>query len=53
MHEVFSPKGETKKCIQNFGQKTLKEETSWEAWGRWEYNTEIDLKKIMMWSGSE
>jgi hypothetical protein len=34
-----------KKCIQNFGQETEGEETSWEVWHRAQYITKIDLKR--------
>jgi hypothetical protein len=37
---------EDEKCIQSFGQKTRREETTWKTTRRWEHNIGTDLRDI-------
>jgi hypothetical protein len=38
--------GGDEKCIQNFGLKTRREETTLTTWRRWEDNIRMDLREI-------
>jgi len=46
MHRECNMHERDEKYIQNLGQKTWREETTWKTWCRWDHNVRMDLGEI-------